>query len=66
MKVRTRGYNLYNKHESKLGEAGTPGYDKIPSKTTINIYLITQAHADLPHAILFSHLQVCTTNHIIY
>jgi len=65
MKVRLKGYYLYNKYERKVGEAGTPGYNNILSKT-INIHLITYTPTDLPHAILFSHLQVCTTNHIIY
>jgi len=65
MEVRLRGYNLYNKYERKVGEAGTSGYNKILPKT-INTHLVTYTHTDLPHTILFSHLQVCTTNHIIY
>jgi hypothetical protein len=64
MKVRLRGYNMYNKYERNVGEARTPGYNKILPKT-INIHLITYTHTDLPHAMLFSYLQVCTTNHII-
>jgi hypothetical protein len=39
MKVRMRGYNLLNKYDRKLGKVGTPEYDKIPSKMTINIHL---------------------------
>jgi hypothetical protein len=65
MKVRLKGYYLYNKYERKVGEAGTSGHNKILS-TTINMHLITHTHSDLPHTILFSHLQVCITNHIIY
>ena len=36
MKVWMRGYNMYNKYERKVGEAGTPRYNKTLPKT-INI-----------------------------
>jgi hypothetical protein len=54
MKVRLPGYNLYNKYERKVGEAGTPWYNKLLPKT-INIHLITYTLILIYHMQCYPH-----------